>query len=311
MNEDEENKRIQFDLSEQYLKNIEHLSKTIKTNVLDRFSQQLSEINKIAINPSLKVTEELSSVNFLHSFDFSKIEKLNEKLFSQFIEQQQKVYEELNINITSNIDALANTINTAELGIASLANLPRTDFEKINEIYEQELSLEEFDGNSREIFLEDITQYFRKKIEELPKGKISAHGLLHLYMAVLATISLIFTYSQSQVNKQLSDKLSTLNENQVENNEILKDLNQEVIPLINDLAKDDSQELIYIVTKESSIREQATSKADILYSVYPNQPVKIIKDEKRWFYVEYFDYKKSIPKMGFIYKGNVEKDYSE
>ncbi|MFH5884001.1 SH3 domain-containing protein [Halalkalibaculum sp. DA3122] len=307
MNEDKENKRIQFYLSEQYQKSMEQLSNAIKTNALAGLSQQFSEINKIAINPSLKLAEALSSANFLHDFDFAKIAKLNEEVFSQFNEQQQKIYQELNLNIANNIAALANNINTAELAIASVANLPRVDFKKINEVYKQELALEEFDRSSRETLLEDINHFFRKKIEELPKGKISAHGLLHLYMAVLTTISLVLTYSQSQVNNQVSDNLSTLNENQVKSNEILTDLNQEVIPLLNDLAKDDSEELIYIVTKESPIREQATSNADTLYRVYPNQPVKILKDQKRWFYVEYFDYEKSIPKMGYIYKGNVEK----
>lgn len=307
MNQDDENRKIQYFLSDQYQETMKKLSKAIKTNTLASYAKQLSELNKIALKPSLKFAEALSSASFLQKFDFSNIANQNEEAISQIIEQQQKIYHDLNINIASSFASLAQEINTAELAIASVANLPRIDLEKFNTIYNQELALEELDTDSKESFFEDLNKFFRRKIEELPKGKISAHGMLHLYMAILTTISLVLTYSQSQVNKQISDDLSTINENQLEANEMFKNLNQEVIPLINDLAEDGSENLIYIVIKESLIREKATSKADTLHRVYPNQPVKIIKDKKRWFYVEYFDYKESIPKMGFIYKGNVRK----
>jgi hypothetical protein len=307
MDEEKNNRKVQFFLNKQYQESIKQLGEAIKTNALAAYTKQFSELSEIAVSPSLKLAEALSSANFLHQFNFANIAKQNEEVLSKLIFQQQKIYQELNSNITNNIASLALDLSRAELAIASIANLPQINIENLNKVYENEIALEEIANNSGENILEDLYQFFREKIKDLPKGKISAQGILQIYMAIMTTLLFVLAYSQYQINQQTSDNLSSINKNQIKTNEILESLNQEVIPLINHLSQNESEELIYIVIKGSPIRAHASGKSDTLYRVYPNQPVKIIDDQKRWFYVEYFDYKESIPKMGYIYKGNVQQ----
>lgn len=308
MDEEEKNSKNQLYFNKQYQNNLKLFNDLLKSQriISSSFKQQIRQlnkvikrVNKIAPNPSIKLAKSLSSIKFAPQFNTANIVKLNTDILSKFIVQQQKIYRDFNNNIAS--------LGLAHAELASIAKLPQINVNHLNEIYENELALEEIANESEGNILEIIFQFFSDKINSLPKGIISAQGVLNLYMAVLTTIAFLLTYSQSQTTQQATNDLSSIKQNQIKTNELLENLNREVMPLINDLAKEDPEELIYIVTKDSPIRAYPSGKSDTLYRVYPNQPVKVINEQKRWFYVEYFDYKKSIPKLGYIYKGNVEE----
>lgn len=311
MDQRRKDKRIEFFLTQEFQRSLKQLDQVFKMNALASLPQQFLELDKYAVNPSLKVAEALSSINFLQEFDLSNIAKQHAMIYGNIIAQQEKLYKELNFNLTNNIASLAQALKGIEPAIASVARLPRIDLGILNEVYQQETLLEEVaEYDSTENIFENLYQFFKDKIAALPKGKITAQGILQLYLALIATLSFLYSYSQSKVDQQISENLSSIKSNQVETNKLLDDLNdlsQRVIPLIDDLAKSESEESIYIVIKESPIRSQASGKATILGRVYPNQPVKVIDEQKRWLYVEYFDFIKSIPKMGYIFKGNVEE----
>lgn len=63
----------------------------------------------------------------------------------------------------------------------------------------------------------------------------------------------------------------------------------------------------FVVTSNLNVRSEPNTRTKAIDLIHSNQKVKLIKQEGRWFYVEYFDYLDEIPKSGWVYKRYLKK----
>jgi hypothetical protein len=219
--------------------------------------------------------------------------------------------------IQSELSSIANIPNLQYVAASQLVinSIPKIDFNKIDSFSDKrfaETGIQELDANS----FGELIRYFDEKIDSLPKGSIYAQGLLTKLDRIVTYLILLIgiaTYIQNQKtsaqNEILINQNETLINKKTETNEYLESLDEfanNVYPKIEKLTSKESKEELLITIKSSTLRVNPSSKSDSVATVYPNQLLNIIQDQKRWFYVEYFDHKKTIPKMGWIYKGNVD-----
>ena len=144
----------------------------------------------------------------------------------------------------------------------------------------------------------------------MPKGSIYAQGLLTKLDRIVTYLMLLIGIATYIQNQNTSAQNEVLISQQRETNEYLESLDEfanKVYPKIEKLTNKENKEELLITIKSSTLRVNPSSKSDSVATVYPNQLLNILQDQKRWFYVEYFDHKETIPKMGWIYKGNVEE----
>ncbi len=64
---------------------------------------------------------------------------------------------------------------------------------------------------------------------------------------------------------------------------------------------------LYIVTREAVLRIKPTTKSPKISVLLPTQKVSVLKSNKRWAYVEYFDQDEKIPKTGWVFKKKLKR----
>jgi hypothetical protein len=281
--------------------------------VLADFSEHL-KLNQTALSKSIIAAMEASKLATLNLDGFLKVREAEVKRIADVVIQNQKVFAEIGVMTAGMLSQIAKNNLSLESRISSIMDLsfPLYQFESsINQEYLQNFQSEFTAVEYKEDGLISLFRFFESKIPTLKKGLVSAQGLIlmiELCLVILTTLIYIDTINQSKINRQIAEDLSAIkHENEISNEylENLYALGERVLPLIEELAISEKDEVLYIVKKESAIRAKPKSESETLHRVYPNQIVNIISEEKRWYYVEYFDHLEAIPKMGYIYKGNV------
>lgn len=318
MAKEEEQKNIGSLLSKKMIENLDlgHRNRSRSIGkVLADFRDHF-ESNQYAIYKSIMAATEVSELATLNLDGFIKEREAEVKRIADAVIQNQKVFTEIRVMTAGMLSQIAKINIGLDSRISSIMELsiPIHQFENsfnLNQNYLQNIHSEFTAVESKEEALNSLFRFFESKIPSLKKGMVSAQGLMLIFelcVVILTTLIYIDTINQSKINKQISEDLSAIkHENEISNEFLgnLNELGEKVFPLIEDLAISDKEEVLYIVKKESPIRAKPKSDSNTLHRVYPNQIVNIISEEKRWFYVEYFDHIEAIPKMGYIYKGNV------
>jgi len=65
---------------------------------------------------------------------------------------------------------------------------------------------------------------------------------------------------------------------------------------------DKDENAYYVVVRKVAIRIKPKCKSAALAVLSPNQKVRLVQDNHKWIYVEYYDYLESIPKYGWANK---------
>ncbi|SMO32439.1 SH3 domain-containing protein [Gracilimonas mengyeensis] len=321
MAKEEEQKNERLLLSKELIKNLDHMH-SIRSleKVLAGFSEHL-KLNQIALSKSIIAATKASELATLNLDRFIKVREAEVERIVNAVIQNQKIFTEIGVMTAGMLSQIAKNNLGLESRISSIMDLsiPLHQFESsFNQEFLQNIHSEFSEVESEAEGLESLIRFFEAKISSLKKGSVSAQGfwlILRLYIAIIPTIALIISINQGKTNKQVAEDVSAIKEDlsaikhaKEISNEFLGNLNElgeRVFPLIEDLAISDKEEVLYIVKKKAPIRAKPKSDSDTLHRVYPNQIVNIISEEKRWFYVEYFDHIEALPKMGYIYKGNV------
>lgn len=310
-------------LSKEMIENLSlgHINRTSALEkVLAGFREHL-KLNQTALSKSIIAATEASKLASININGLIRIGEVETKRITDAIIQNQKVFTEIRAMTAGMLTQIAKNNLGLESRISSIMELsfPLHQFESsFNQEFLQNIHSELSEVESEEEGLDSLFRFFENKISSLKKGKVSAQSIwliFQLYLALIPTIALIISINQGEINKQAAEDVSVIkedlsaikHENEISNEFLLNlnELGERVFPLIEDLAISDKEEVLYIVKKEAPIRAKPESDSDTLHRVYPNQIVNIISEEKRWFYVEYFDHIEAIPKMGYIYKGNV------
>jgi hypothetical protein len=158
---------------------------------------------------------------------------------------------------------------------------------------------------------EGLEELIEEKIAELPRDKVTAHGL---YTIVLEIVLVLLTVGveiggvayQVHVAKQLADEQ---NKQQIAEKakedarwtqalDFLKQTAENTAKLVPE--KDPGK--YYVVEREVVLRLKPTTKAEKIVILFPNQPVLLVKDNHKWIYIEYFDYLEGIPRYGWAMK---------
>jgi hypothetical protein len=147
--------------------------------------------------------------------------------------------------------------------------------------------------------LDRIEEIINKQVESLPQSRISAEGLIHLYLTILSVLialaGLGITFRQfldsgkiSEDQQQLFTRLFDLTHKVVESTERLNPLQDTSI--------------YYVVEREVALRIKPRTKSKITALLFPNQKVRLVQPSHQWIYVEYFDEIEAVPKYGWAYK---------
>ena len=169
------------------------------------------------------------------------------------------------------------------------------------------LQSETFDASA----LQEVEELIAEKIGELPRDKVTAHGL---YTIVLEIVLVLLTVGveiggvayQVQVAKLLADEQ---NKQQIAENTKQDAKWTQALDFLKQTAENTARLVpetdpgkYYIVDREVVLRVKPQSKGTKIVVLFPNQRVLLVKDNHKWIYIEYFDYLEGIPRYGWAMK---------
>jgi len=300
----------QLRLSKEIQKSLKSVEEAAKFRAKSIVAQQVKEIKEtsdnILQNAALKMGRAIQNASKINNLNVHEAIQKHDALFQELIEHQHTIAKKFSVNHSEVIASFAQNMTQIQPALSVLQDLQKIDLQNFDEV---SVDNSEFVGVD-EAFFQKLYLYFENKIASSPKGRISILGILALYSAVISTVALLYTISGSQIDQKNLSETTEIKESTQKTNELLtniKDLGEDLYPLIKDLEQPEKQELIFISKKESPIRVNPTSEADTLQRIPPYREIEVIKSLKRWYYIRYYDFKDSVPKMGYIYKGNVTK----
>ncbi|MFC1591247.1 SH3 domain-containing protein [Thermodesulfobacteriota bacterium] len=142
----------------------------------------------------------------------------------------------------------------------------------------------------------DIDSVFKEHCRKLPSGIISYEGMLQLFLTIL-----FFCLSTIQTNES-EERILTF----------LKQTEERVFQRIEELHPKQITGTLYVVKRDVRLRVKPTTKnSQIITVLHSNQIVTLLKRNKKWIYVEYFDFIEGIPRTGWVYKKYLKKVVSE
>lgn len=144
-------------------------------------------------------------------------------------------------------------------------------------------------GDPASILAEEINAIAELLIEQcrkLPKSLISFEAMIGYILTVLT-----FLYCLHAGNVTEEKIMNTLVTDKAE-----------ILHAVSALHPPIDNNKHYIVDRTVSLRVKPITKSPRFGVLYPNQKVTLLKDGKKWLYVEYFDYSEGIPKCGWVYK---------
>lgn len=124
--------------------------------------------------------------------------------------------------------------------------------------------------------------------EEGAKQYISFEGYIQILLAIMLYLA---AYSASMESD--SEIIGRIDKLEVQISSQIENINQE-----------ENEGTFYIVERAVKLRsENHTGKEAVVIDVlYPNQRVKLLKRDKKWIYVSFYDYLAGVQRNGWVYK---------
>jgi hypothetical protein len=146
--------------------------------------------------------------------------------------------------------------------------------------------------------------HYRQLVETESSDGISKKFNVTEFIAIM--LAILFHLHSIQMNYQSSKETQKALES-VESNLIgqIYVLQKQVQDLQNDLVDEELDlKVEYVVIRAINLRTQSNTDIDshIISVLYPNQKVELLKRNKKWIYVGYFDEIDGVPKTGWVYK---------
>jgi histone H3/H4 len=140
--------------------------------------------------------------------------------------------------------------------------------------------------------IEELQEIVDEKVKNLPRGTISADGILNLILTVVLFLAGI---AYQEIRNNHASPSAALTETQVER--IIQSIEKS-----RTLIPENDDHTYYVVERVVTIRVRPDNHSAVVAILYPNQKVRLEKRKHEWIYVEYFDYIEGIPKMGWVTK---------
>lgn len=145
--------------------------------------------------------------------------------------------------------------------------------------------------------IEELQEIVDEKVAKLPRGRISADGILNLIMTVILFLA---TIAYNEVRDGRRTQTPALSDAQIER--VI-----ESIAKAQTLIPENDNSTYYVVERPVAIRLKPNNRSAAVAGLYPNQKVRLVQSSHQWIYVEYFDYIEGIPKLGWVNKKYLEK----
>jgi hypothetical protein len=327
MKKSESSLRVQISLSKQAQENIKDITDVSKTTAMRELAQQFEQMRKAATMPvrdaNLQMAKAIEATKVFDKLDLAKIAKRYQQEIDQIFKSQKRIANNLQFNQLQAIESLVQNMNEIRSELSAIVNIPslqfavpsqsilnsipKIDFQNISQYPNNEYLEKEIQNFDADTF-QGLLAQFEEKINRLPKGTIVAQGMNSKLERIVMYLMLLFQILNYLHNRQTSDQNEVIIGEEKQAKEYLESLEkftEKIYPQLETLVDEKKEENLFVVIKTSTLRVSPTSKSDTLATVFPNQLVDILKEEKRWFYIEYFDHREEIPRMGWIYKGNV------
>lgn len=191
-------------------------------------------------------------------------------------------------NITPTLDYMASHIQRSVKSIDIADSFKKSFASDI--LLNLEIIQDTKDVNEIKKAVGNIANSIEKKTNSISPTAININGLHNILLTIFFFIwSQISTY-QSEQNIKV----------------YIKDSEDRLAKIIETLQPSEPAE-IYVVTKAVRLRLGPSTDFDILEVLQPNMHVTVLKKEKGWLHVEYFDYIDGETKEGWVYKRFLNK----
>jgi len=150
----------------------------------------------------------------------------------------------------------------------------------------------------------EITRY-RELVSE--GESFDSHRKFSITEFIGVMLAILLHLHSIQMNVQSSKEIQQTIDNVESNllaeiyvaNERIKNLQEE-----NEAASYEEAVTEYIVLRAVKLRTQSNTgkESHIISVLYPNQKVELLKRNKKWIYIGYFDHVDGVPKTGWVYK---------
>lgn len=140
--------------------------------------------------------------------------------------------------------------------------------------------------------IDELQEIVDEKVKNLPRGRISADGILNLILTVVLFLAGI---AYQEIRNKPASPSAALTETQVER--IIQSIEKS-----KTLIPENDDHTYYVVERAVPIRVKPDNRSAAVALLYPNQRVRLEQRKHQWIYVEYFDYIEGIPKMGWVPK---------
>lgn len=177
-----------------------------------------------------------------------------------------------------NQSVYADTLKTAEQSFS---------FQLLQELAKENISLDDS--------IDLVQDSFSRKLEKTQRGLISFEGMAQIFFNIM-----LFIYVQSASIESEENILKKIEE-----------LESSVMNQMLQLLPPNDEATYYIVKRTVNLRAEFNTKSTVISVLYPNQRVELIKRNKKWIYVKYFDHISGIPKMGWVYKKYLKMEIVE
>lgn len=191
-------------------------------------------------------------------------------------------------NITPTLDYMASHIQRSVKSI-DIADSFRKSFAS-NILLNLEIIQDTKDVNEIKKAVGNIANSIEKKTNGISPTAININGLHNLLLTIFFFIWAQISTYQSEQNIKV----------------YIKDSEDRLSKIIETLQPSEPDE-IYVVTKAVRLRLGPSTNFDILEVLQPNMHVTVLKREKGWLQVEYFDYIDGETKEGWVYKRCLNK----
>jgi len=154
-----------------------------------------------------------------------------------------------------------------------------------------------------------VEDFYSNEENQQSDPVISVEGYINLFFAIILSLLTYIAALESEEN--LVGRIGQLSGSVQENNESLLErvgeLESKVLEQLSNLSSatdEDENTVYYIVRRTVKLRSQSNTgkESAIIDMLYPNQKVKLLKRNRKWIYISFFDYISGIQRNGWVYK---------
>lgn len=142
------------------------------------------------------------------------------------------------------------------------------------------------------------------KFADLPHNEVASEGAWRTFLTILAVLIAFGSLSTDIYQAINTHESSNTQSTQFQQ---LTDLLKQIAINIELRIPEKDENIYYVVERQVPIQIKPKFKSPTIAVLFPNQKVRLVRDNHKWIYVEYFDYLEGIPRYGWTNKKYLKK----